>query len=104
MTGRLVNDKETGRSNGLNALFLLYSNRRNYFAGATGAAGAAGAGASGAGAAGTGVSTAASGFCSSAFLQPTTANDNVTKKSRDRKTAHIFFIDVSPPFNFSGLR
>jgi hypothetical protein len=31
-------------------------------------------------------------------LHPTTANDNVTKKSRERKIANIFFIDVSPPF------
>ena len=66
-------------------------------AGASGAAGAPGAGvASGAGAgagAGAGVSTAA-GFCSSAFLHPTTANDNVTTKSRERKIANIFFIDV----------
>ncbi len=61
-------------------------------------AGAAASGAAGAGAAGAGVSTVAAGFCSSAFLQPTTANDNVTKKSRERKMENIFFMDVSPPF------
>lgn len=75
----------------------------NYFvAGAAGAAGAgAGAGvASGAGAgAGAGTGTAVSaGFCSSAFLQPTTANDNVTKKSMERIIANTFFINMSPPF------
>ncbi len=91
--------------------FLSRSYREYYFvAGAAGAAGAAGlasgAGApgaaglaSGAGAgagAGAGVSTA--GFCSSAFLHPTTVNENVPKRSRARKIANVFFIDVSPPF------
>jgi hypothetical protein len=77
---------------------------RYYFvAGAAGAAGAAGV-ASGAGAgvasgAGAGAGAAVSaGFCSSAFLQPTTANDIVTKKSRLRIIADTFFIDTSPPF------
>ncbi len=68
-------------------------------AGAAGAAGAAPGVASGAGAgAGAGVSVAGAGCCSSAFLHPTTANDNVTKKSRERIMENIFFIDVSPPF------
>jgi hypothetical protein len=62
---------------------------------APGAPGAPGAGA-GAGAATFGGSA---GFCSSAFLQPTTANENVTKKSRDRMIAKTFFINLSPPFN-----
>jgi hypothetical protein len=68
-----------------------------------GAAGAAGAGvASGAGA-GAGVAAGAgaavsAGFCSSAFLQPTTANDKVTKKSSERMIANIFFMNMSPPF------
>jgi hypothetical protein len=75
---------------------------RYYFvAGAAGAAGAAGV-ASGAGAgvasgAGAGAAVSA-GFCSSAFLQPTTANDIVTKRSRLRIIADTFFIDTSPPF------
>jgi hypothetical protein len=72
----------------------------SYFvAGAAGAAGAAGV-ASGAGAgvaAGAGAVVSA-GFCSSAFLQPTTANDNVTKKSRERMIANTFFMNKSPPF------
>jgi hypothetical protein len=38
------------------------------------------------------------GFCSSAFLQPTTASDNVKKKSVERIIADTFFIDMSPPF------
>ena len=77
----------------------------NYFvAGAAGAAGAAsgagaGAGAGAASGAGAGAGAAVSaGFCSSAFLQPTTANDNVTKKSMERMIANTFFINMSPPF------
>jgi len=82
-----------------------------FVAGASGAAGAAGAagagaagaagvpsGAAGAAGAGAGVSALVSGFCSSAFLQPTTAKDKVTNKSRERIRENIFFIDVSPPF------
>jgi hypothetical protein len=65
--------------------------------GTAGAAGASGAGdASGAGA-GAG-SIVSAGFCSSAFLQPTTANDNVTKKSSENIIANTFFINMPPPF------
>jgi hypothetical protein len=72
--------------------------------GVVGAAGAGAGAASGAGAgaasgAGAGASvTPASGFCSSCFLQPTTANDKVTKKSREKITAKIFFIDTLTSF------
>jgi hypothetical protein len=84
----------------------LFANSGNYFlAGAAGAAGAgtgagAGAGAgTGAGAgAGAGASTlgAAAGFCSSAFLQPTTAKDNAAKKNRGKITTDTFFIETPP--------
>lgn len=61
-------------------------------AGAPGAPGAAGAGA------GASVLAGSAGFCSSAFLQPTTANENVTTKSSERMMANTFFIKASPPF------
>jgi hypothetical protein len=84
-----------------------------YFVAGAGAAPGAGAGVAGAGAvppagagpgagagAGAGASTfGASGFGSSAFLQPMTAKENVTKKSRERIRANTFFINLSPPFN-----
>jgi hypothetical protein len=70
----------------------------NYFAGAAGAAGA-GAGAAGASGAGAGAGAGASaafgasaGFCSSAFLHPTTAKDNAAKKNSEKITANTFFI------------
>jgi hypothetical protein len=76
-----------------------------FFAGAAGAAGAgAGAGAGAAAGAGAGAGAgasalgAAAGFCSSAFLQPTTANDNAAKKNREKITANTFFIET-PPYN-----
>jgi hypothetical protein len=50
------------------------------------------------------VTACSSGFGSSAFLQPTTANDTVAKKSTEIIKANNFFIDVSPPFkNFQAL-
>jgi hypothetical protein len=66
----------------------------------TGAGSGAGAGAgSGAGAgAVVPVTASPSGFCSSAFLQPITANDTVAKKSRERIKANNLFINASPPF------
>ncbi|MDO8722764.1 MAG: hypothetical protein Q7J31_11170, partial [Syntrophales bacterium] len=57
-----------------------------------------GAGAGAGAGSGAGVSTVAAGVCSSAFLHPTTANDNVTKKSRERIIENVFFIDGLPPF------
>jgi hypothetical protein len=81
--------------------YLLLACCDHYFvAGAAGAAGAgAGAGAASGAGAGAGAGAAVSaGFCSSAFLQPTTANDNVTKKSMERIIANTFFINMSPPF------
>jgi hypothetical protein len=65
-------------------------------------AGAAGAGAgvaSGAGvAAGAGAGAVfAAGFCSSAFLHPTTAKDNAAKKNSEKMTANTFFMGA-PPF------
>jgi hypothetical protein len=63
------------------------------------APGAPGAPGAGAGAGATTTFGGSAGFCSSAFLQPTTANENVTKKSRDRMIAKTFFINLSPPFN-----
>jgi hypothetical protein len=76
----------------------------NYFvAGATGAVGIAGAVGAGAtvGASTFGVSA---GFCSSAFLQPTTARDREAKKSTLTKMANIFFIKAHPPFtDFSNF-
>jgi hypothetical protein len=89
----------------------------NYFAGAAGAAVAAASGAAGAAvaagtavAAGAGVAAGAStfgvsaGFCSSAFLQPTTAIDREAKKSTLTKMANIFFIKAYPPFtNFPNF-
>jgi hypothetical protein len=81
--------------------FLLgFDEFLNYLAGAAGAAGA-GAGAAGAsgagaaGAAGAGASAAfgaSAGFCSSAFLHPTTAKDNAAKKNNEKMTANTFFI------------
>jgi hypothetical protein len=76
----------------------IHCARYNYFVAgaagaAAGAAGAPGAGAGVASGAGAGAGAAAgAGFCSSAFLQPTTAEDNVTKKSRERIMAKTFFI------------
>jgi len=70
----------------------------------TGAASGAGAGAAsgaGAGAAsGAGASTAgaSAGAVSSAFLQPTTANDSEATNSIATKIANIFFINREPPF------
>jgi hypothetical protein len=85
----------------------------NYFAaGAAGTAVAAGAAvaAGTAVAAGAGVAAGAStfgvsaGFCSSAFLQPTTARDREAKKSTLTKMANIFFIKAYPPFtNFPNF-
>jgi hypothetical protein len=50
------------------------------------------------------VTACSSGFGSSAFLQPTTANDTVAKKSTEIIRANNFFIDASPPFkNFQAL-
>jgi hypothetical protein len=64
----------------------------NYFVAGVAAGAGAGAGvASGAGA-GAGAAVGA-GFCSSAFLQPTTADDKVTKKSSERIMANTFFIE-----------
>jgi hypothetical protein len=42
--------------------------------------------------------TAGAGFFSAGLSQPTTANENVMTKSRDRMIAKTFFIDLSPPF------
>ncbi len=92
------------------AFYLIPAHRGYYFvAGAAGAAGAgagAGAGAASGAGAGAGAGAAVSaGFCSSAFLQPTTANDKVTKKSMERIIADTFFINMSPPFaNFTTRR
>jgi hypothetical protein len=79
-----------------------------FVAGAAGAAGVAGAsagavsgaaaGAAGAAGAGAAASGAASGFGSSAFLQPTTAKDNVAKNTRERIMEDTFFIDVFTSF------
>jgi hypothetical protein len=59
------------------------------------AASGAGAGAAGAAGAGAGSSffTSSAGFCSSAFLQPTTAKDNVAKKTAEITNAKTFFIE-----------
>jgi hypothetical protein len=93
---KVFSNKKNGRASACQAVFLLRCFRSYFVAGAAGAAGvASGAGAGVAAGAGAAVSA---GFCSSAFLQPTTAKDNVTKKSRERMIADTFFINTSPPF------
>jgi hypothetical protein len=83
-------------------VFPLGQREASYFAagggagwagGASGVAGGVAGGSGGAGAgAGASVLAGSAGFCSSAFLQPITANDNVTKKSTERIIENTFFI------------
>jgi len=92
---------ERNRTRSAGSFLLGFGEFLNYLV--AGAAGAAGAGAGAAGAAGAGAAGAAgagasaafgasAGFCSSAFLHPTTAKDNAAKKNSEKMTANTFFI------------
>jgi hypothetical protein len=81
---------ERNRTCSTGSFLLGFSEFLNYLAGAAGAAGAGAAGAAGAGA--SAAFGASAGFCSSAFLHPTTAKDNAAKKNSEKMTANTFFI------------